>query len=74
MLKRRNYLGLLGVGIGFWTLSAGFSIHETASDPVTLHDLTAFNQPGKSWQMAGNVYGNISEKMNLLFRADREFL
>lgn len=65
MLKRRNYLGLLGVGIGFWTLSAGFSIQETASDPVTLQDLTAFNQPGKSWQMAGNVYGNISEKNEL---------
>lgn len=62
MLKRKNYLGLLGVGIGLWTLSAGFSANEYASDPITLQDLSAFNDPGKSWQVAGNVYGDISEK------------
>lgn len=65
MLKRRNYLGLLGVGIGLWTLSAGFNAHKFISDPITLQDLSAFNEPGKSWQIAGNVYGDISEENTL---------
>lgn len=67
---KRNfiYLGLLTFGVGFWTIGAGFVPASNSSDPnpFPLQDLSLFNNPGKSWKIAGDVSSDLL-KENTLF-------
>ena len=64
MLKQRfALLGLAALTGLVWLSSTGTALGQQATvHNVPLSDLTAFKDPGKSWEIAGNVSADLSKK------------
>jgi hypothetical protein len=66
MTKRFNLFSLAGLSGLAWLCSAGFAIaQQQAGQPVTLNDLSAFKEPGKYWQVAGDVNADFNKQNSL---------
>ncbi len=65
MTKRFNLFSLAGLSGLAWLCSAGLAYAQQAGQPVMLSDLSAFKDPGKYWQVAGDVNADLS-KQNVL--------
>lgn len=68
MKRNLFYVGLLTFSAGIWTLSSALSAVSTQNDPVTLtlQDLSNFKDPGKSWQIVGDVRADISKDQTII--------
>ena len=64
MLKQRYaLLSLAALTSVVWLGSTGVAFSQQATvHNVPLNDLTAFKDPGKSWEIAGNVSADLSKK------------
>jgi hypothetical protein len=63
MTKRFNLFSLAGLSGLTWLCSAGLAFaQQQAGQPIMLSDLSAFKDPGKYWQMAGDVNADLSKQ------------